>query len=290
MMLRKVVPSKLLKGQRVFSSVTLDAILADYAAVDRKFHASSFKSVDEKLRDMRLAFQAQRKILQLKASFSSSSSSSPPPENSPRTDALAVAFGIGKIFTEQKIEYAIGGSLALGFWVTPRATLDVDMNVFANSDEEYQRVIDCLSSQPNVTVVREHESRDGISREEAVRLAGTKKEIHVIFDGIHVDISLPKSELEMCANKRKRLLDFGSETVYILDAETIVSYKLLWKRSKDLADVDGLFQVYAKIGERLDVQFISDMIQLHISGTDDESFVVLRKMSARYLGTDVPHY
>lgn len=194
------------------------------------------------------------------------------------------------MFAEQKIEYAIGGSLALGFWATPRATLDVDMNVFANSDEEYQRVIDCLSSQPNVTVVREHESHDGISREEAVRLAGAKKEIHIVVDGIHVDIVLPKTALEMCANKRKRLLNIGSETVYILDAETIVTYKLLWKRPKDLADVDGLFQVYAKKGERVDVKFISDMIELHVCGTDDQSLAVLRKMSTRYLGTKIPHH
>jgi hypothetical protein len=282
MMLRKGFPSKLLKSKRVFSSFTAEAILGDYASVDRKFHASSFKSIDGKLWDLKLAFRTQRLILQMKAQNFSTSSSSSTPDNCPGSDALSVAFGVGKMFTEQAIEYAIGGSLALGVWSTPRATANVDMNVFANSNEECLRVIDCLSSQPNVTLVREHESHDGISREEAVHLAGTKKEIHVLVDGVHMGIFLPKTTLEAFANQRKKLLTFGSESFYFLDAETIVTYKLLWKRPKDLADVDGLFQVFAKIDQPLDVEFISNMIQLHTSGTDDVALVLLRKMSARY--------
>lgn len=282
MMLRKVLLSKLMKSKRTFSSLTLEAILADHASVDKKFHASSFKSIDGKLRDLKLAFKTQRMILQMKAQNVSSSSLFSPSYNFPVSDALSVAFGVGKMFTEQKVEYAIGGSLALGFWSTPRATADVDMNVFANSNEEYLRVVDCLSSLPNVTFVREHESHDGISREEAVHLAGSKKEIHVIVDGVHMIIFLPNTTLDDFANQRKKLLNFSSESFYFLDAETIVTYKLLWKRPKDLADVDGVFQVYAKIGQSLDVEFISNMIQLQTSGTDDIAIVLLRKFCARY--------
>ena len=31
---------------------------------------------------------------------------------------------------DNDIEYAIGGALALGYYATPRATVDVDINIF----------------------------------------------------------------------------------------------------------------------------------------------------------------
>lgn len=114
------------------------------------------------------------------------------------------------------MEFAIGGKLALGLWATPRATADADVNVVAqDTDEDHLRVVDCLFPQAKVTVVRERDSRDGISREEAALLAGTTKEIHAV---VSVAVFLPKTDLETFVNQRKKALNVGSDTDYLLDA------------------------------------------------------------------------
>lgn len=44
--------------------------------------------------------------------------------------ALDVAIELGAAFEAHHIDYAIGGALAYGFWGIPRATVDVDINLF----------------------------------------------------------------------------------------------------------------------------------------------------------------
>ncbi|MHB1846249.1 MAG: hypothetical protein ACYCWW_15610 [Deltaproteobacteria bacterium] len=41
------------------------------------------------------------------------------------------------------IPYAVGGALAYSFWGIPRATLDVDLNVFVR-DERWEEVFSAL--------------------------------------------------------------------------------------------------------------------------------------------------
>jgi hypothetical protein len=65
-----------------------------------------------------------------------------------RTEAgkvAQVAILLGRAFEQAHIPYAIGGALAYGFWGIPRATLDVDVNVFVE-ESELNRVADALSS------------------------------------------------------------------------------------------------------------------------------------------------
>jgi hypothetical protein len=49
-------------------------------------------------------------------------------------DPLAAAIAIAKAFDAHGVPYAIGGALAYGYWAVPRATLDIDVNVFVPRD------------------------------------------------------------------------------------------------------------------------------------------------------------
>jgi hypothetical protein len=61
------------------------------------------------------------------------------------TDPLEAGLAIARAFDAAAIPYALGGALAYGIWAIPRATLDVDVNVFV-ADAELGRVADALRS------------------------------------------------------------------------------------------------------------------------------------------------
>ena len=44
--------------------------------------------------------------------------------------SVDVARQLADALEDNDIEYAIGGALALGYYATPRATVDVDINIF----------------------------------------------------------------------------------------------------------------------------------------------------------------
>jgi hypothetical protein len=50
------------------------------------------------------------------------------------TDALDAALRVAHSLEERAVPYALGGALAYGLWGVPRATLDVDLNVFVEPE------------------------------------------------------------------------------------------------------------------------------------------------------------
>jgi hypothetical protein len=47
-------------------------------------------------------------------------------------------------FEDASLPYAIGGAIALGFYVPPRATLDVDVNVFMSPRDDFAATLQVL--------------------------------------------------------------------------------------------------------------------------------------------------
>ncbi|MEX2556461.1 MAG: hypothetical protein WEB06_12640 [Actinomycetota bacterium] len=48
--------------------------------------------------------------------------------------AAELARAVADVLSERELPYAIGGAIALGFYAPPRATVDVDVNVFVAPD------------------------------------------------------------------------------------------------------------------------------------------------------------
>jgi hypothetical protein len=68
------------------------------------------------------------------------------------TDPLEAGLAIARAFDAATIPYALGGALAYGIRAIPRATLDVDVNVFVE-DAELGRVADALRSLGSISNV-----------------------------------------------------------------------------------------------------------------------------------------
>lgn len=63
----------------------------------------------------------------------------------PPFDAADAGLRIARVLQAGKIDYAVGGALALGAHGVPRGTLDVDVNVFVEEDR-LPHVIETLST------------------------------------------------------------------------------------------------------------------------------------------------
>lgn len=94
-------------------------------------------------------------------------------------DAVDAARHLARMLDEQGQEYALGGALALGYWASPRGTLDVDLTLFLNPERpsECVRVLKdagCTLNAPEaMQMIHEH----GFCRAD--------------LDGVRIDVFLP---------------------------------------------------------------------------------------------------
>lgn len=156
-------------------------------------------------------------------------------------DPLDVALAIAAAFDEHDIPYAIGGALALGVWAIPRATMDVDVNVFVEGDE--------LASVVSVFLSL------GVTMEESSVIADATRDgmFQCYWGDIRVDVFTPSIEFSWEAEKTRRLEEIEGQRIYFLSPEALAVFKLLFFRRKDLADLERLIGVQ---GSQLDVAYV----------------------------------
>jgi hypothetical protein len=136
-------------------------------------------------------------------------------------------------------DYALGGAIALGFWATPRGTLDVDATIFIPVDHATECVrllqqIGCkLQASAALATLREH----GLCQVE--------------LDGVRLDVFLPAIEFYDVARPRRRRMLLGTREVMVWDAEQLLVFKMmLFFRRKDLVDVEQVLKVQGAVLDR----------------------------------------
>lgn len=123
------------------------------------------------------------------------------------------------------VDYAVGGAVAFGFWGMPRGTLDVDLTLYMSPDDPdaaigLLRDLGCsVDAVAALTTLVEH----GFCTATLVNL--------------RVDVFLPIVDFYAVARGRRRQVDLEGVPVMIWDAETLVIFKLMFFRDKDLVDI-----------------------------------------------------
>lgn len=139
------------------------------------------------------------------------------------------------------VSYAIGGALAYAFWGIPRATMDVDINVFVANDA----VAPVFSALADV----------GIAVEPVSACAAIEKrgmfEAHL--GPVRVDVFLPSIPFSWEAERTRKRQRLEGHDVWVLSAEAIATFKLLFFRPKDILDLERLLAVQ---GTNLDRAYI----------------------------------
>jgi len=181
---------------------------------------------------------------------------------------------IGVQFDAVGIPYAIGGAIAYGFWGIPRTTLDVDMNLFVEPSE-LPGAFDVLEK------IGFHFDRQ-ISMKKAINDG--------MFQAIwgkpprsflKLDVFTPSIEFSMEAKRTRVKKPIGDSEVWVLSAEAICIFKLLFFRTKDCADIEAILQVQ---GEQLNCEYVRLQIT-GMMGEDSDRVQWWNKAVAEFIKT-----
>jgi hypothetical protein len=160
---------------------------------------------------------------------------------------------IARTLEARGISYALGGALAYGQYGIPRATNDVDVNVFVESPA-LSTVFDALRTL-GITV-----------DDTAARAAADQEGLIVLrFGDYRLDVFTPSIAFSWEAERtRVRHIVEGAE-VWFLSAEALCVFKLLFFRGKDIVDLERLVAIQ---GLALDAKYIRAKVAAMV-GEDD---------------------
>ncbi len=126
------------------------------------------------------------------------------------------------------VPHAIGGALALGVWGFPRATNDVDLDVFVPAD----------ALAPVLEALR----RAGLEVDEATAFESAREhgDFKARFGRMRVDVFVYSIPFYGSVKERIRRAPLEGRPAWFLAPEDLVVFKLLFFRAKDLVDVERL--------------------------------------------------
>jgi hypothetical protein len=152
------------------------------------------------------------------------------------------------------VPHAFGGALALAYYAEPRATVDIDLNVFVPADrfEEVAvplRVLGVAIDETAAALV----ARDGQAR--------------VWWDATPVDLFFAYDPFHDAAARARRTVPFADGEIPILAPEHLMVCKAVFNRAKDWVDLDAM----RAIGQGLDTAEVLRWVG-RIAGDDDPRY------------------
>jgi hypothetical protein len=167
---------------------------------------------------------------------------------------------VAHTFSDSGIAIAFGGALALAYYGEPRATIDIDLNVFVLQ----HRAAEILDIVRPLGVDVSGERQRKLERDGQVRLP---------WDRYSLDLFLSTHPFHESCAKRVRLVPFADVEIPILAGEDLVVFKLLFNRTKDWIDIEQVLFVQAG---RFDIGYV-DHWAMELLGQDDERVARFRE-------------
>lgn len=168
--------------------------------------------------------------------------------------APELARRIADAFEAGGIPYAIGGALALATWGFPRATNDVDIDVFVTPEEldEVLTILERIGCE--------------LDRQACIDSARQRGDFRARFERMRIDFFVPSIPFYQSAKARLREAPLGGAPARYLSPEDLAVFKMLFFRTKDLLDVERLVGF---IGSGFDTSYVRSSL-VEIVGEDDE--------------------
>lgn len=166
---------------------------------------------------------------------------------------------------ESRVPHALGGALALAYYAEPRATIDIDINIFLPADQG-QRIIDLLGE---LGVDADRASKAALERDGQCRLWWGNNAVDLFFayDPFHEEM-----------RKQSRRVPFAGTMVPILAPEHLAVCKAIFDRRKDWIDIE---QMLIATGD-LDISGIESWLERMVEETDPR-LARLRELKTRPL-------
>lgn len=149
-------------------------------------------------------------------------------------------------FDAGNIPYAVSGALALMSWGYVRATRDLDV----------------LISVPSLRLPEALEILQalGCAVELRANLESIRRDRFVILDcgGIPVELFVPAIPYHEQVLRRRVVRNVDGQPIWFVTAEDLVVLKMLFNRTKDVADVKG---IVATLTSRLDRDYVRTVLR-----------------------------
>jgi hypothetical protein len=159
--------------------------------------------------------------------------------------AFDVSAHIASCLEDDGLDYAIGGALALTALAIPRDTKDVDISVFATAGE-LDRVFDSLE-RAGVMIDRGDAARS-VARI-GMFTGRSGRTLVDVFIGDHPHFHAMRA-------RRQQLAYPSGQRYWFLSAEDLCVLKLLFGRTKDVADLERVFAALPQ----LDLDYIRQWV------------------------------
>lgn len=167
---------------------------------------------------------------------------------SPLVPLTEKVVALDRTLDAEDVAYAFGGAIALAYYATPRATVDIDINVFVpvERSDGVLAVLEELGVAPLDDPQRARLARDGQAR---ARWQTTPLDLFFAYDPLH----------ESCLARRRRVpFGRGGDTIQILSAEDLAVFKVIFDRDKDWRD---LHEMLFALGEGFDAGYARDWLR-----------------------------
>lgn len=168
-------------------------------------------------------------------------------------DAFELGLALADGLERHGVAYALGGALAYGQYGIPRATNDVDVNVFV----EPAALAPVFEALRTIGVVVD---------ERAARAAAESEGLFVVRLGEYrIDVFTPSIDFSWEAARTRECKLVEGRRVWFLSAEALCVFKLLFFRGKDLVDLERLVAVQ---GHAVDGAYVRAQVAAMV-GDDD---------------------
>lgn len=163
-----------------------------------------------------------------------------------------------------RVPHAFGGALALAYYAEPRATIDIDLNVFVGADQfgDVARPLARLGVSMEVATTAAVIERDGQAR---VWWEETPLDLFFAYDPFH----------DACA-ARRRTVPFADATIPVLAAEHLIVCKAVFNRPKDWVDIEAMLDLETAIDRAEALRWVG-----RIAGDEDPRYERLVAVLAR---------
>lgn len=155
-----------------------------------------------------------------------------------------------RALARRQLPHAFGGAIALAYWtLDPRATSDIDVNVFIPVDE-CARALEALPDgveQPAGTEQRI--KRDG--------------QIRLWWEGTPVDLFFDYLQVHSDAAEDRRTVPFAETQVPVLGPVELAVFKAMFDRTRDWADIEAMISAGT-----LDLDAVRQKLRSMLGSTD----------------------
>jgi hypothetical protein len=126
------------------------------------------------------------------------------------------------------IPHAFGGAIALAYYAEPRATIDIDLNLFVPA-----------AGYPEVAAVL---SGIGVATDdpEIARLVDRDGQARLWWDATPIDLFFAYDPFHEVAGRARVVVPFGESTIPILAVEHLIVCKVVFNRSRDWVDIEAI--------------------------------------------------